>query len=70
MPKTKWDGAVEPTINNFYKTENFEYAPKIADRPKSAALLNINRSSQKYSLATSVLGDSYGPQQRHMSSGK
>ena len=37
MPKTKWDGAEDHTINNFYKliTENFEYAlKKCAHRPK------------------------------------
>ena len=22
MPKTKWNGAEEPTINNFYKIDN------------------------------------------------
>ena len=29
MPKTKWEGAEDPTINNFFKIEsitNFEYA--------------------------------------------
>ena len=24
MAKTKWDGAVDPTINNFYKIDNIE----------------------------------------------
>ena len=31
MPKTKWNGAEEPTINNCYtiETEQFEYALKV-----------------------------------------
>ena len=59
MPKTKWDGAVEPTISNFYKINNikFKYALKRADRPKPTVAFHINRSRQKWSLATSVLGD-------------
>ena len=62
-PKSKWDGTEEPTINNFYKliTGNFEYALKIAYRPKPSAVFHINRSRQKYSMATSVLGDSNRP---------
>ena len=35
--------------------ENFEYAIYSADRPKPTAVFDINRSRQKYSLATSVL---------------
>ena len=25
MPKIKWDGAEEPTINNFYKMDNRKF---------------------------------------------
>ena len=48
MPKTKWDGAVEPQLT-FYKIDkgHFEYALKSADRPKQTAAFNINRSRQK-----------------------
>ena len=42
-------------------TENIEYALKNAGRPKPIAVCKINRGRQKYSLATSVLGDSFGP---------
>ena len=49
------------TISNKLITYNFEYALKSADRPKLTAVYHINRSRQKFSLATSVLGDSYGP---------
>ena len=64
MPKTKWGGADEPTINNFYKIDNktFEYAIQSAERLEPTSLFHINQSRQKYSLATIVLGDSYGPQ--------
>ena len=41
--------------------EIFEYVLKSADRPKPTAVFHINWSRQKYSLATSVLWDSYGP---------
>ena len=46
VSKTEWDGAEEPTINNFYTI---------------TALFYINESRQIYSLAISVLGGSYGP---------
>ena len=38
IPKFKWDGAEEPTINNFYTTDDshFEYALKVR--------LDLNRS--------------------------
>ena len=53
-------------ISNKLITENVEYALKSADRPKPTAVFHINRSRQKYSLATSVLGDSYGqPTETH-----
>ena len=61
MPKTNWDDAEDLTINYSFKViiaENIEYARfKSADRPKPTALFRINRSRQKYSLATCVLGD-------------
>ena len=51
-------------------TENYNNAPKSADRPKSTTVFHINRSRQTYHLATSVLVDSYMVhQQRHMPSG-
>ena len=66
MPKGMWDGSEEPTVNHLYTltiliTENFEYALKIADQQKPTAVFHINRSRKKYSLATSVLVDSYDP---------
>ena len=62
MSKTKWGCTVEPTITNFFKliTANCEYALKSVDRLRPTAVFNINRSRQKYTLVTSVLGDSYG----------
>ena len=51
-----WDGAEEPTINNFCKIDNIKfYALKSAYRPKPIATFHINRSRHKCSLATSVL---------------
>ena len=48
MPKTKWDGAEEPTIKNFYKIDNMKFwiimLIKSVDRPKSTAVFHINRS--------------------------
>ena len=48
MPKSKWSDAEEPAINHFiiYKigTDNFEYALLSANRLKSIAVSNINRS--------------------------
>ena len=63
MPKIKWDGAEDPKLITSIKwiTENVEYALLSADRPKPTAVFHINRSSQKYSSATSILGDTYGP---------
>ena len=60
---TKWDGAEDPTINNFFKIDSrkIEYALLRAYRPKPTAVFYINRSRQKYYLATSVFGDSYCP---------
>ena len=70
MPKTKLDGAEKPIINNFYKTKHFEYDLKRADRPKPTAAFHINRSRQICSLATSVIGDSYGPPAETHTKGK
>ena len=63
MQKTKWDGAEKPTNTITYKIDyrNFEYAFKRMDRPKPTTVFHINRISQKYYLATSVIEDSYGP---------
>ena len=62
MPKTKRDGAVDPTIYKFLMTANLNnYALLNAKWPKSTSVFHINLSWQKYSLAKSVLGDSYGP---------
>ena len=43
MSKTKWDGAEDPKINNFYRIDNrdFKYVLKIADRPKPTAVFHI-----------------------------
>ena len=52
-------------------TKNFAYALKNADRSKPSAVFHINRSQEKYYLATSVLGDSYGlPAETHAKWGK
>ena len=64
MAKSKWDGAEEPTINNIFKIEARIFLImllKSADWPRPTAVFHVNRSRQKYSLATSVLGDSNGP---------
>ena len=60
MQKTKWGGA-ELTISIKLITANFEYALKSADRPKPTAVIHIHRSRQKFSLTTSVFGNSHGP---------
>ena len=59
------------TISIKLIAETFEYALKSADRPKPTAVFHIDRSRQKYSLATNVLGDSYAPQaETHANIGK
>ena len=40
MTKTKWDGAVDPTINNFYKIDN----RKVSIWSLKSELTEANRS--------------------------
>ena len=42
-------------------TVNFECALKSVHRAKPTAVFHIKLNRQKYSLTTSVFGDSYGP---------
>ena len=59
--KTQVDGAGGPIIYINLIIKKFEYALKSAGRAMSSVVFHINRSGQKYYLATNVLGDSYGP---------
>ena len=70
MPKTKWDGAEEPTISILFNnsirliTETFEYALKSADRPKPIAV-DTNTPLRQVSSGVHKVHP-----QRHMPSGK
>ena len=66
MPKTTGMALKSPhlTISIKLKAEHFQNALKIADRPKPTTIFHINLSRQKYSLATSFLGDSYGSKKK------
>ena len=50
IPKTKWDGDEEPTINLFSITllaDNFKYDLKCTNQPKPSAVFHMNRSQEK-----------------------
>ena len=67
-PKTKWDDAEEPTINNFYKliTENFEYALKSADRQKPPQYFTSREVDRNTPWRQVSLGTHMVHHQRHM----
>ena len=64
MPKTKRYGAEEPTMNHFSKIDSRNFwicSFKCRSTGANRSISYQPKYRQKYSLATSVLGDSYGP---------
>ena len=64
MPKTKWGGAKEPTVNNFYKVDKHNILNillKVRIYRSQPLYLKATESRHKYYLATTDLGDSHGP---------
>ena len=65
MPISKWNGAKEPTIGNFYKIDinevfNMPLTVRIY-RSQSQYFISTEVNIHKYYFATNFFGDLYGP---------